>query len=416
MPRSRDVRSLFYAALAVRVLALAAAMATHRFPEFWEPDTMARNVVNGRGLLYRSMGVDRWAYHEPVYPFVVAAVYALTDFSIFALAIVQCLVSALLAPVIYSLTAAVFGRPAAVAAGALVAIHPALAGYATKFHPLTFDALAIALVGFAALLFLKDVRPRTIVALGCALGLGTLTRPTVLAFVPALAVWMLSARHRRALPGLGLALLIAAGIVTPWVVRNYLTLDAFVLTRSHVGFGFWLGNHPAATGGEGDPADPTGGRSLFDTAPDEFRRRVLAQPNEVAQDRVFREAGLQYARDEPGAFVARTLRKLGYFWWFPPYLGKRYAPVEVWVHRIFEVVVLSLAIGGICRWRGRPSRGDPDGVMVVLLLLGAISLAQATFYVQGRHRVAVDPVLMVLAGYGLAQLARWRVEPTRSAR
>jgi 4-amino-4-deoxy-L-arabinose transferase-like glycosyltransferase len=406
---------VFAAALAVRVGALILAMATGRFPEFWEPETIARNLVAGHGFVYRFMGTDRWAYYEPLYPFVVAGVYAVTDFNVVVLALVQCLVSALLAPVAYTLTQRVFGRSAAIAAGALVAIHPALSGYATKFHPVTFDALALVLVTLATLVFLEQPRARTVVALGAAIGLGTLTRPTILAFVAALSIWMLSAeRRRRIWPHFAVALLIAVAIVTPWVVRNYIRLDAFVLTRSHVGFGFWLGNHPDATGGEGDPSDPTGRRSLFERAPVEFRNRVLAQPDEVAQDRVFMATALRYVIDEPGAFVSRTLRKLGYFWWFPPYLGKRYTTAEVWVHRVFEVAVLGLAIIGLLHWRGRRHLGDSEGVMIVILLLAAISLAQAVFYVQGRHRVAVDPVLMVLAGYGVAQLTRRRDVPARS--
>jgi hypothetical protein len=41
---------------------------------------------------------------------------------------------------------------------------------------------------------------------------------------------------------------------------------------------------------------------------------------------------------------------------------------------------------------------------VVLLTLASISLFQALFYVQGRHRLAVEPLLIVLSGRGASWL------------
>lgn len=403
--RRRDVAWLLVAALAVRLVALVVARAGGRFPEFWEYETIARRLLAGDGFVYRFMGIPHFAYVEPVYPWFVAAVYLVAGFHPTVVAVLQCAIAAALAPVVYAFARRTFDRRSAIAAGVLVALHPALAGYAVKLHPLSFDTLAIVVVALMLLDLLAAPDRRRTLAFGLAAGACVLMRPTVLVALVAAVVWLAWRRDRRvALPYVVIGLVIAAVVVTPWVVRNHARVDAVVLTRSHVGFNFWLGNHPGATGGEGDPTDPTGSRSLFDRAPTEFRERVLSQPDEISQDRVFWSEALGYVAREPVAFVARTVRKLVDFWWFAAYLGRRYATVEVIVYGLFYLGVAGLAmIGLLSSWR-RPVPGQGDGIRIVLLIVVSMAVAQSLFYVQGRHRLAVEPLLIVLSGHGLATL------------
>ncbi len=402
--RFTDHVRLFALAFIVRLAALAVARWTGRFPDFWEYEVIARNLLSGHGFVYRyrPMGLERHAYVEPLYPLFVAAVYAVTGVSVWALAVVQCAVSAVTAVVIYEFARLTFDRRTAIAATLIVIVHPGLAANAVRFHPVTFDALGIATVGLCALLWTREARPGRAVLFGAVTGACILTRPTIVAFATLFGGW-LAVRRRVAPVHALIALVTATAVVAPWVVRNYVVLDAFVLTRSHVGFNFWLGNHPGATGGEGDPDDPTGRRSLFDRAPASFRDVVLAQPDEIAQDRVFRDAARRYVVDHPVDFVARTAKKLVYFWGFPPYAGKRYRAADVVIYQTFYVGVVVLALVGllVVDWR---DRRQTDGVGVVLLTLASISLFQALFYVQGRHRLAVEPLLIVLSGRGASWL------------
>ena len=407
---------LFLAALLVRLAALAYTVATARFPEFWEYEVIARNLLAGRGFLYPFMNVEHWAYVEPLYPFLVAAVYLLTGHSVIGLGVVQCLVSALLAPVTFEFGRLAFGYGAGLAGAALVVIDPALVGYATKLHPVTLDALLIALVALALLKLIHRPGRRTSVLFGVATGGCVLTRPTILAFVLAALLWLgcrrdLRVATARALIGLG----IAAALIAPWVARNYAVLGTFVLTRSHVGFGFWLGNHPRAAGGEGDPSDPEGNRSIFDSAPEDLRQRAMSQTNEIDQDRIFQKEAIRYVGADPLGFVGRTITKLYYFWWFPPYFGKLYAHWHVAVYRGFYVLALAAALVGMITARHGSGAGPPHGIRLAVLLMAAISLAQAMFYVQGRHRLGVEALLMVFSGAGLDWLYGQRA-PSRIAR
>jgi 4-amino-4-deoxy-L-arabinose transferase-like glycosyltransferase len=401
---------LFGLAVIVRLAVLVVARWTGRFFDTWEYEVIARNLLAGRGFVYPFMGVERHAYVEPLYPFFVAAVHAVTGHSHLALAVVQCAVSSLVAVVVYEFARRAFDRHAAMIAGLIVAVHPALAANAVRFHVLTFDALGITTVALCALVWMRRPGAGWAALFGAATGACVLTRPTILAFSGLFGAWC--AWRRRVAPAHALvALGIALAVVAPWVVRNYVVLDAFVLTRSHVGFNFWLGNHPGATGGEGDPDDPSGSRSLFDRAPAAFRERVFAQPDEIAQDRVFREAARRYVLDDPAGFVVRTARKVVYFWGVPPYAGKRYRSADVLVYRVFYIALVVLAFIGVGAVIHQRDGRQADGVRIVLLMLAVISLAQALFYVQGRHRLAVEPLLAVLSARGVSWVAARRPGP-----
>jgi 4-amino-4-deoxy-L-arabinose transferase-like glycosyltransferase len=408
MKSRRALGALFLGALAVRLAALGIAMATGRFPEFWEYEPISRNLINGKGFLYFHFGTDYRAYVEPLYPWLVTGVYLITGHSTLALATVQCLISALVAVVVYEIGRRTFGHRAGVLAGTLVALHPGLAGYAWKFHPLVLDTLFISLVLLAVLRLVQEPAPGNAAVFGMALGGCVLTRPTILAFIPFALAWVTCRqRKRRGAAYAALGLVIAVAIVSPWVVRNYVVLGTFVLTRTNTGYVFWLGNHPGATGGA---TDASGNRSLFDAAPIELRQRILST-DEITQNRIFLSEALQHVRANPAAFVGRAMTKLYYFWWSAPYSGRGYPQWQLAFYRGFYIVTLVLAVLGLVFARRHRTRGQLDGVFLGLVLLVAISVVQSLFYVDARHRLAVEPVLMVFSGYGLASLMGLRRAP-----
>ncbi len=72
----RRPAALLILALAIRLLALAVAAVLGAFPEYWEPEVLARNVLDGRGYVYPELHTMYHAYMEPLYPGFVIGVYA----------------------------------------------------------------------------------------------------------------------------------------------------------------------------------------------------------------------------------------------------------------------------------------------------------------------------------------------------
>ena len=394
---------LLLLAVVVRICALGVAAAGGRFPDFWEPEILARNLLAGRGYVYPELNNLYRAYMEPLYPGLVAAVYLVTGGSAVALALVQCVVSALTAPAVYAFTRRTFDESSAIVAGLLVCVNPGLAGYAVKFHPLALDALLLVLVALTLLQLAQEPTGARGLLFGLALGACVLTRPTVLVFVVVATVGLAVSVGGRFTRHAVLGVVVAALIVAPWVIRNYRALDTFVLTRTNTGYVFWLGNHPGTSGGAADRADPTSSLSQLATAPAELQRRVLSA-GEVEQNRILFTEALRYVREEPVAFMTRWVRKLAYFWWFPPYGGKRYPGWQLRVYQAFYALLLAAALTGVIRAARAPSPGHHPGLALAILLPLGVGAAQALFYIEGRHRLAVEPMLAVPAGYGLAWL------------
>ncbi len=357
-------RALLVIAAAAFLLRLGYAIATGVLwhPQFWEQERIATNLVERHEFV---RGNDR-AYAEPLYPFVAAAVYAVTGHSRTALLLLQLAVAAATVWLAGRLAGMATGdERAGLAAASLMAVDPAFVYYNCVLHPLTFDTFFFT----AAALALVCRRWFTAAAL---IGAGVLTRPTIL---------LLSLFQRRIV-----AVALTLAIIAPWTIRNAVVLHDFVLTRSGTGYVFWLGNNPDATGGANDAQ----GRPLLDRAP-----RKFLEAGEVERDRLFRQAALDYVAARPFAAIGRVVQRLYYFWWFAPSWGIHYSSAAKGVYRVWWSLLLLLIIAGAFLTRRRE-------VWLLAAMALLVSLVQSVYYVEGRHRLAVEPLVLPLAALSLS--------------
>jgi 4-amino-4-deoxy-L-arabinose transferase-like glycosyltransferase len=383
----------------VRVVAFL-ALDRHHSPDVWESETIARNLLEGRGFTYQFLGTTYRSYMEPLYPGLCAAVYALTGHSFLALGLVQAALGTLLVWLVFACGRRIAGDAAGLWAAGLAAVHPGLIAYTTKFHPFVLDALLLLAV-LAAGLFFSTSRPlRAAVVLGAAIGLCVLSRATVLVCLPVMGWWVAARLPRGRLVALALAAGTAALVVAPWVARNYLVHHRFILTRSGTGLVFWLGNNPHVFTGSAATAT---GDPLYQLIPHEQRRR-LEQLDELGQQELFRAEATAFVRARPLAFVQRWAVKLGYFWWQSPQAGHLYPAAGFRLYQAFYLLMMALAITGVVTHRRQRE------TWLLVGFCASIAVVQSAYYVEGRHRLAIEPVLLLLAGAGavrLTQLLPW---------
>lgn len=403
---------LYSVALLVRVVAVS--VTGHWLtPETFEYDVMATNLLAGRGLVYQSLGIPYASFTGPVYPALCAAVYALTGSSRAAMIIVQALLSSMLPVVIAAIGRALFDHRSGICAGLLVALHPGLVLYATKLHPLIIEALLFGLIGLGVLRLRQ--RPSWFHRgwVGAALGLMILSRPTALVLIPLVAgwlVWCWPGDRREALRIVMVTLAIALGVVLPWTARNALIHHRFLLVQSTSGQSFWKGNNPQTVSGNLDAQ----GRDLFSIMPRELRDRLKGATNELQQQHMFWEEAHRYVVQHPWAFVELLGKKLMAFWWFSPTTGWSYPRWYLMGYQWWYVWSLGLMVLGAWRGLGHAPGERRHEAWLLVLACVTISVGQSLFYVEGRHRWAVEPLLLVFAGKGLAEL--WhRVAPLRMA-
>lgn len=402
---TRTVWTVILVAIGLR-LAVALALGGLAHPELWEYDDIARALVAGRGFTYSFHTITYYSYAPPLYSWLSAASYWLTG-SLAPLMLLQVGAGAALAVVTASMAGRVFGSVwAAAAAGLLVAAHPGLIVYAaTKAHPMTWDALFFALAALQFLRLREQPDLRRALELGLIVGVGTLSRATIIIFLPIGALWLLWSTPRSTWPvivrHLVVAGLVATACLAPWTIRNYLVHHQFVFVVSTDGDTFWRGNNPNATG----HSYGASGRLVLDSLTPDERQDLERQPTELAQSAWFMTRAKAFIRDHPWAFVRLTVMKFFHFWWFAPQTGVRYPASWFWASAAYYVVTLLCAGLGVHRIR----QIGPDAVsqawLLVALLL-ALSLLQSLYYVEGRHRWGVEPLLLVISGGGVAAVCQ----------
>lgn len=393
-------------AFTVRVLA-AWLLGGFSHPQLFEPYRMGVSLATGGGLAYAHHGgVIYRSLDAPLYPAVCALMHLLAPGHVGALLVVQMLASAATAVLIASIAGSVFGRTAGLVSGLLVALHPGLIVYSSlKAHPLTFDALWFAIVCRQFLLMSERRTLRRAVWAGVALGFGLLERPTALMLLPVAGGWLLwtAARAQRSAEVRRLAVVAGCAflVIMPWLIRGALLHKTFVFIRTDQWEVFWRGNNPHATG----HTYVRPGLTVYQTLPPEQRAELESLPDEIAQGQWFRDQALGYIRAHPGLFVARTLKKFLMFWWFAPQAGALYPRAWLMGYQLFYLAAAGLALLGM--W-SVARLGDPRQRAATTLLAGsvlAVAAAQSLYYVDGRHRWSVEPLLLVLAGAGLSA---WR--------
>jgi 4-amino-4-deoxy-L-arabinose transferase-like glycosyltransferase len=297
------------------------------------------------------------------------------------------------------LAARTFRPEAAWTAGLLVAVDPGLAVYATKLHPLSLDALAFLAVVCACIGLPARASWGRLGLLGALLGLAALTRTTILSFLPVLVVWI----HRfKAVPLLSrqvLALVVATALLYgAWPIRNSILLDQVAPGSSESMEWLWRGTNPQATGS----SFTAGGQTMLEAAPEAFRAQINAA-SEAERIGIYRDAAMQYASTHPADVARLYIIKLKAFWWGSESTGALYPPAWTPLYNAWYATMLLLAAAGVW-WAWRQPAIRPALMLIVVSLL-LVSASQAIFYVEGRHRLAVEPLLLVLSGVGLSWLA-----------
>ena len=391
------------ASAAVAAVALRAGLAlwwgTLRAPQVFETEELVRNWFGGRGYTYHFLETDYRSFHSALpYDLLYAAVYGLGGGRPAANLVGQWMCAALLCLVVGRLGMRLGPPPVAGLAAWLAAIHPGLVAYdATRLAQFSFDATLVAGV---LLTFVRWSEHPSLGRAGCAglvTGLLMYERGTAGLFFPVALWWIKKVTDlswRCWTRQVGVYAAIAALLVLPWMVRNGLVHGRFVPLMTTTWMALWEGNNEIATGTE-FTAD---GQPIKWAPPPELRER-LAGRDELEQMEAFREAALTFIRTQPRGAAELYVRKLGFFWWRSPDTGRWYPGGSVAAYQAWYLVFLGFAVIGVVTLAQGPPR--PWAVARLVLWLGlTFSAGQALFYIGGRHRWTIEPVLGLLSAAG----------------
>lgn len=362
----------------------------------WEYEEIAQNLLAGRGygLQYRHAWYRTIA--SPPFGYLCALLYLVFGHHHVVVLVAQWLFSAATTFAAYVIGARLFSPGAGVLAAGLVAFHPGILYYDTHhLHPLSFDA-ALVMWSIVGLLGMPAIRAAAAAfGVGVLHGLAVLERTTLAALPLASLVWLgLPPRAGRtrlvAIYLAGVAVLLA-----PWMARS-LWIYGDLTLNSFSGELLWRGNNPLSDGGSFAKERP--GVSMFSAAPEQFRARILAE-DETGQRQIFHAAATEFIRTHPTEALKLFARKLVGFWWFMPQSGLLYPPRYLLGYQVYYAIVAAGAAVGVAVGLSGATATRLMTLTILAVLL-SISVAQAVFYVEIRHRWSVEPVLLVFAAAG----------------
>jgi hypothetical protein len=240
---------------------------------------------------------------------------------------------------------------------------------------------------------------------GALAGLSALTRTEgllLVLFVALPAALRRTAKDEDRAPqwrGLVACVVAALVVVTPWLVRNYVTFERFIPISNNSG--------TLVAGANCE-------RSYFGQYRGVWRFECVTDIDVSGLDEAdvadrFREVGSEYAREHAGELprivTTRVLRTFGLFepkeqidW--ESFEG-RDTTWQVAGHRMFLVMLPFAALGAVVLWRSRRATWPLLAPVVLVALTTALS------YGNQRFRVAAEPGVIVLAAVGAVAVARW---------
>lgn len=353
------------------------------------------------------------AWKAPLYPAWVGFWYELLGPSATRVAYIQSLLAPLTVVLTWLLARRPFGPTVAVVSACVVAVFPLVWEFNGLLYP---EALAIPLTLLALVLFLgRGPTPRLAVAVGAVIGVGMLVRPTsFFLFAGVAAGWVALAGWRRGLGHTAIAIAIAALVVAPWTIRNYVVTDGgFIPISVQDAASYGTFNETSAN----DPVYPYAWRAhVIETA-------QLAGPGAPPDDAAFRselqERAWDYVSEHPtSVFEAFFWNGLSRFWDVrrparaldeAPFEGRSRSVTAIGLAMYY--VLLPLAIVGLWRLRRRRELLWP---LVALALAASVVFTVAS---GTRYRAPLEPVIVILACSviaGLLPSARRRSPPERS--
>jgi len=417
-------------------------------------DELARTIASGDWMPREAF------YQAPLYPYALAAVYAVTQGSMLAVRLLQAVLGAATVVLLALLARRLFGREAGLAAGVLAALY----GPAIFYVPLLLKSTLTLLALTGAVLLLvptgqpspNQIRGRLFGA-GALFGVSALLQENLLLLVPCAAIWLLLPERagqspvetpRGASPSeapaasqgspgnhgaaagdaprgvstggnIAIFLLGACLGLAPATLLNVLAGGEVVLTSSQGGMNFFIGN---ARGASGTYGGLSGGSQNPESQREDARRMAavfatrergrLVAPDELTPAEVsalFWRESFRQIRAEPAAWGRLLLRKARLFWnaheipdaeGYDVYRRAARPPTFFWLG--FGIVA-PLGLTGL--WlAGRDPRTRRGANLLALLLLG-LCVSVVLFFVFGRYRLPVVVLLIPPAGHALAVLA-----------
>ena len=180
------------------------------------------------------------------------------------------------------------------------------------------------------------------------------------------------------------ASLLYAVLMSPWWIRNYTLLGAFVPFTTSAAANFYLGN------------SPNNPRAGTDWSVEKDRPK---EDGELERAHVFQNRALSFILAEPAEFARRATIKFFRFWNVIPNADQYRGPVYRWLSLLTFGPVLLLAI--VC---SLTRRAEFVKFLPIYSLIGYMTVLHVVTIASLRYRLPIEPFLIAMGAHPLANL------------
>jgi 4-amino-4-deoxy-L-arabinose transferase-like glycosyltransferase len=370
----------------------------------FETGRIARSIASGQGFsspLHGPSGPTAWV--PPIYPYLLAGIFKLfgiytIDSALVALTL-NSLFSALTCLTIFSIGRETFGPKVAAWAGWSWAFFPYAVFWSIKWVWATsLSAFLFSWVFLVALYLERCTAAKAWLGFGLLWGLVALTDTVLLSTLPFFIGWLW---YRLRQQGMALSRAISAFtlafvlIVSPWLVRNYLTFGEFVFIKSNFGVELHQGNHEGSTGlSEGRLQHP----AAYDQAMEKLR-----QMGELPYVAERKRQALHFIVAQPATFIWLTLKRVLYFWTgASPQLMQIFRLSGRFVaarYVLFTSISVVAFLGLFLAFRNR----NPAVPLFAITLI-VFPLVYYVTHPTPRYRHPIEPAMVLLGAYAMTKM------------
>ena len=397
-------------AFALRVLWLwwgqsHAPLPVRPMPFGYETGRIARSIAIGKGFsspLNVDTGPTIWL--TPIYPYLLAGTFKLFGVYSFASMMVavvtNLLFSALTCYPVFYIAKRIGGTAVAVGSAWFWVFFPlAIVVPIQWVWDTSLTALFSALILWATLAIADSDRTRNWIGYGLLWGIGLMVNAALFSLAPFLLGWLAWDRYKSArhwLKVTSLAAIMMALCCVPWTIRNYVVFHQIIPFRSNFGLELWLGNNDQV------PDTWSGDLHPNDYAPE---RAKYIQMGEIAYMHEKQREAIHFMVNHP-------VDDLRFFWRrFADTWTLSWDPLEsVWGHLAFigryimvgNLIEVLFGFFGLFMLSRQKNR--------YLIPLAAYPLIfPVVYYIthpSWRYRHPMDPVMIVLATFGIVFVVR----------
>jgi tetratricopeptide (TPR) repeat protein len=350
-------------------------------------------------------------YQPPLYPYFLALLQVMFGHNLWAIRIVQALLGSISCVLVFLACGKLFSRTAAIAAGLLLAFYAPAIFFDGVIDKSVLDLLLLSLLVWLLLRAASLPYWPQWLGAGAILGLLGLSRENALILALVVPLWIgigFSAQslHIRA-AWIGTFVVGLFLVLVPVGLRNLAVGGEFKLTTSQLGANFFIGNNPGADGTYASVhkiiSEPhLEGADATRLAERETGRKMT--PGEVSD--LWLKKSWTYIRSEPFQW-GRLLAKKWLMVWNARevedsddfYIYSQWSALLAGLGWITHFGVLApLAAVGL--W---VSRRQWRTLWLLYAMIASLALSVAVFYVFGRYRFPLVPLLALFAGAGIVE-------------